>query len=384
MVNEFMQSATNATELDKIYSRLQRLTELICSPQTLNTLKLVKAEDIDTADVKKIQTTGLDTGNYGMGDGSFFLDDGEGSLFPVINEFPVLIFPERIVGKDHSEIVNLLSPQYHEAYTEMAHYNAIGHTHSDNISDERLHELMAGSADLSADRSQFPRPVETWIDATHDSVSQFEAYEYLSPMDGKTFLQLGGGGAHAVKALLAGAKEGILLTPMLGEAQFAKSLAEHFGVEDRLFCVIAVGEELPFKEKSFDRMYSGGCLHHMRTNLAFAEMKRVLTDGGRFACVDPWKTLLHNFGTRVFGKREKGVFCRPIDPARLEPVSIFENHKITRHGPVLRYFFLALQKAGIQLAPRNMMRVMRVDDTIGNALGITKKFGGSIVICGQR
>ncbi len=365
--------------------RLEQLVSIVSTPIENMALKLVDGSEIDISARQKINAYGLNVGNYGFGDRDFFLEDSSGNLYPVIGEFPVLIFPEKILRIGDTEKVDLKSPQYQEAYTEMAHYNRAGETASGSIDEKQIKLYMAGCAHPNHARAcKFPRPPEVWVDALHDSVSQFEAYDYLAPMPGKKFLQLGGSGTHAVKALIGGASIAVLLTPMLQEAEYARVLAEHLGVADRLYCVIAVGEELPFKSNSFDSIYSGGCLHHMRTEMALGEMYRILTEKGRFSCVDPWKTLLHKIGTRVFGKREADVFCRPIDPIRLAPISIFPNHRITRHGPFLRYIFLALDKVGIRLTPKAMMRVTVLDDKIGSIFGLTEKFGGSIVICGEK
>ena len=364
--------------------RLQVLCELIASPVTNNQLTILTAAQANLNKTQKISTSGLEVGNYGFGDGKLFLTDKSGDLYPVIGDIPVLIFPERIVRAGSAETIDLRSPQYHEAYTEMKHYNKEGRSATDAIDDKTMTRYMAGAAHPNACDCPFPRPAEVWIDALHDSVSQFEAYDYLAPLQGKRFLQLGGSGTHAIKALVGGTELAVLLTPMLQEAEYAKALAQRLGVAEKFYCLIAVGEELPFNGASFDSIYSGGCLHHMRTEMAFAEMHRVLKPGGRFSCVDPWKTLLHKIGTRIFGKREAGVFCRPIDPQRLAPISIFKNHRVTRHGPILRYVFLALEKFGLKLTPKTMMLVTNIDDRIGAIFGLTKTLGGSIVICGEK
>ncbi len=379
----------SVTEPTDLADRLAVLGELIAAPRGATPLRLVPGATISQSDFRKVHLSGLDVGNYGYGDSEWYFQDEAGAYYPVVEEFPILMYPERIVSNDDTETVSLKLPQYEEAYTEMQHYNSIGDQNAsddlENISNETITRLMAGAMNEGSDKTQFPQPSEVWIDALHDSISQYEAYDYLAPMEGVCFLQLGGGGTHAVKALIAGARRAVLLTPMLGEARFAKALARKAGVADRLYCVIAVGEELPFEGGVFDAIYSGGCLHHMRTELAFAEIRRTLMDGGRFACVDPWKTLIHMIGTKVFGKRECGVFCRPIDPERLKPIeTTFPSHTVSRHGPFLRYLFLGFEKLGLKLPVSTMMRIARVDDALGSVFGLTRRFGGSIVIVGQK
>lgn len=171
---------------------------------------------------------------------------------------------------------------------------------------------------------------------------------------------------------------------MLGEARHALKLAESYGVEDRLACVLGIGEELPFVNASIDIVYSGGCFHHMRLDHVATELDQVLKPGGKFSGVDPWKTLLHTVGTKVVGKRETSVYCRPITPSRIAAFkSRFPDLFVAHHGPVLRYLFLGLAKAKITLPVTSMMKVMKLDDRIGKVLGLSKK-GGSLVIAGTK
>ena len=364
---------------------LSVLAEVAASPRDGKPLTLVHASEIDMTSLRKVNRTGLDVGDYGFGDGEWLMRDSQGAYYPVVGDFPVLMYPERLVPKDDAETVDLKLPQYEEAYTEMEHYNAVGNDGVDGLTDAEVKRLMAKSMFPDSEKDNFPLPVDVWVDAPHDLIAQLEAYEYLRPIKSSTFLQMGGKGTHAVKTLIAGADRALLLTPMLGEARFAMALAERAGVADKLYCVIAVGEEIPFKEGSFDTIYSGGCVHHMRTEMAFGEIKRVLNDGGRFSCVEPWKTVLNTCGTKECGKREAGVFCKPIDPVRLEPLArIFSNHRVQRHGPFLRYVFLGLEQFGLKLPLKTMFNIAKVDDKVGSLFGLTSRFGGSMVICGQK
>src|SRR6185369_15696634 len=159
-----------------------------------------------------------------------------------------------------------------------------------------------------------------WIDCVPDCKAQYNAYRYLGQIAGKRLLQLGGKGIHAVKWLLGGAAEAWVLTPMLGEVYCSVALAKEAGVLDRLRCVVGVAEEIPLAENSFDGAYSGGCVHHMATELALPEIRRVLKPGGRFSSTDPWRAPLYKIGITIFGKQERNVFCRPLTAARVAPL----------------------------------------------------------------
>ena len=322
------------------------------------------------------------------------LTNPDGSLaYPVIDEFPVLLAPELLVKEssiNNYDVVDLQDKKYAEAYAEMEVYNKVNEdlvNTSLTSEDDFIFSLMGAlkpDSDYLALKKFFPKPEEKWIDAKHDSLGQLEAYTYLAPVKDKVFLQLGGSGAHAVKALLAGADIGLLLTPMIEEARVAMKLADKFGVADKLGCIIAVGEELPFAQGVIDLVYSGGCFHHMRLDYASKELHRVLKSGGRFSGVDPWKTVLHTIGTNIIGKREKSVFCKPITPERLAPmIEQFSDITVNHHGPVLRYMFLALEKVNLDFPIKTMFKISKIDDSLGKAVGL-RKYGGSIMIAGTK
>lgn len=359
------------------------LADLTC-PRTQRRLELVRLSDSDKRALKKIPRTGFAAGDYGLGDGQEFLTAGDGQYYAIADGFPVLLYPEMLVTNAAVDPVDLFDPRYQEAYEEMTHYNSIGNDGADKLDEATLRSLMGLLADIRPAADTFPDAAGGWIDSLHDGLSQFEAYSYLTPIVGKSFLQLGGSGSHAVKALLGGAKRGTLLTPMLGEARQGRALARHYGVADRFNAVVAIGEELPFRAASVDAIYSGGCIHHMRTEYAFAELDRVLSVGGRFSSVDPWKTAMHTIGTKVFGKRECGVFCRPIDSKRLAPIKRFTNHTINRHGPFFRYPMIVLEKVGLRLPVTAMLRLARFDDAVGRLTRTTNILSGSIMFAGEK
>jgi SAM-dependent methyltransferase len=355
---------------------------LIC-PRLKAPLVAVSGMQLDASKLLKISRTGFAASDYGKGDGLWFLTPGDGTAYAVADGFPTLMYPEKLVPPGSPESVDLNDPRYAEAYVEMAHYNAVGDQGAAQINAATVDCLM-GPFSASAPASSYPDPGSGWIDARHDALSQFDAYAYLTPLEGNRYLQLGGSGSHAVKALLAGASKAMLLTPMLGEARLGRALAEHFGVADRFHAVIAIGEELPFADGSYDAIYSGGCIHHMRTEHVFAEIHRVLAEGGCFSAVDPWKTPLHSVGTRIFGKRERNVFCRPIDLVRLASISDFRQPLVKRHGPLLRYLFIVLEKFGVKLPVGTMMKIGRIDDGLGRMFGLLERFGGSLVVAGKK
>ena len=366
------------------------IPDLVC-PSTTESLQLIQSAELANTEYVPIERTGKDADPFGITK-SLLVTADRSRVYPVVDGFPVLMAPEVNVKRDdlhNYDSVDLNDPRYAEAYEEMTVYNKICECMvkdaSAGVKDTGIMGPMAAlTPETDHDVTSFPRPETLWIDAKHDSIGQLEAYDYLAPLKDQVFLQLGGSGSHAVKALVAGAKNGYLLTPMIGEAKVAMYLAKQYGVESGLGCVIAVGEELPFAAESIDLVYSGGCFHHMRLNYTAKELHRILKKGGRFSGVDPWKTPLHTIGTNIIGKREKSVFCKPITAERLQPmIDQFTDFKVTRHGPFLRYMFLALEKLGIQLSVKSMLKIARLDDSIGKFTKL-ERYGGSIMLAGTK
>lgn len=323
------------------------------------------------------------------------LRSDDACAYPVLEQgIPVLLVPEMLLPEGSERHFDLSAPQYAEAYAEMAHYDAVGEANRRAAEAKGLHELerssdslrsLAAIAGLSPeDRAGFPAPEDVWVDATHDGPAQRDAYHHLAPLAGKSVLQLGGAGTAAVKFLLGGAAEATLVSPMPGELFFAQYLGAAYGVTERLRLVVAVAEELPFADATFDVIFSGGSVHHMETPLAFPECARVLRSGGRFAANEPWRAPLYAVGTRLFGQREKGdVFCRPLTTARVDPLfGAFDAARVVHHGTFARYPMIALGKLGVVPSRRVLRAISEIDDRIASVLRV-RRFGSSVAVLGE-
>src|SRR5262245_22488337 len=241
--------------------------------------------------------------------------------YPVVDGIPILLAPEQVTPARRPQSFDLNDVKYAEAYEEMTHYNQVAKAEAAEIRNSESYQVIEPILRLPAEeRHSFPEPKSAWVDSIADCKAQYEAYAYMGPVAGKRVLQLGGKGNHAVKWLLAGAAEAWVVTPMLGEVYCSIALAKEAGVVDRLRCVVGVAEEIPLIDNFIDAIYSGGCVHHMTTELALPEIARVLKSGGHFSCCDPWRAPLYALGTKVLGKREPNVFCRPLTTARVAPL----------------------------------------------------------------
>jgi SAM-dependent methyltransferase len=157
------------------------------------------------------------------------------------------------------------------------------------------------------------------------------------------------------------------------------------GVEAGLRCVVGLGEELPFRDGTFDAVYAQGTMHHMETDLAFSECRRVLVSGGRFAAVEPCRGPLYNVGIRFFGKRDPKVQCVVLTARRVNPaVRVFDGARTIQHGAVTRYPLLALAKIGLSPSRRVLWTIGTFDDAVSSLIPRLRRTGSSVAILGTR
>jgi len=321
--------------------------------------------------------------------GADYVTTADGRIsYPIKSEIPILLGPEAVTEQSPWPR-NVHSPQYDEAYSEMEFYNKTGYDHAEEIRDTGTldNSDSAGLRHLGsigklpeAERGPFPDS-DTWLCETIDIAAERDCYRHIGSVKGKRVIQIGGKGIVAVLLLMAGAAEAMLLTPMHGEACVAKELAALFGFKDRLRCVVGIAEEIPIEDRHVDACYVGGCVHHMRTEVAFSEMARILTPGGKFAAIEPWRAPGYSLGTKIFGKREPNAFCSPLDKGRLSPIyRAFSNAGYVQHGSLTRYPSIVAQKAGIVLSVPQAAWVADVDDAICNCIPFARKLGSGVAL----
>jgi SAM-dependent methyltransferase/uncharacterized protein YbaR (Trm112 family) len=354
----------------------------IC-PQTklpLRAMSLDKAKEA-LGSANLVSRTNADPTPFGVTPTMMVRSDN-GCAYPVVDGIPVLLAPEQITRADRPQTFDLEDVKYAEAYEEMTFYNEVAKGEAAAIRQSQAYQCIEPILRLPpSERGTFPEPKEAWIDCVPDCKAQYEASRYLGAVTGGRFLQLGGKGIHAVKWLLAGAREAWLVTPMLGEVYCAIALAKESGVMDRLRCVVGVAEEIPLVDNFFDAVHSGGCVHHMTTELAMPEIARILKPGGRFSCMDPWRAPFYAIGTKILGKRETSVFCRPLTRTRIAPLftSFAEAEKI-QYGTLTRYPAIALSKFGINVPFGMMWQLYRVDDTVCSWIPGLRNLGSSVAL----
>jgi ubiquinone/menaquinone biosynthesis C-methylase UbiE/uncharacterized protein YbaR (Trm112 family) len=312
--------------------------------------------------------------------------------YPIVDGIPVLLAPEVLLAHPQQRSFDLSDPRYAEAYAEMTHYNQAAKERIKDVTASKMFQHLAPVRDATqTDRQSFPEPRKIWLDARYDLASQWDAYKHMGQLKGKRVLQVGGAGLYALKFLYAGAREAWLLSPMLQELRFARSVADHSGLGERFHCAAGIAEELPFESGSFDAIFSNACVHHMVTEMALPECARVLGAGGRFAAVEPWRAPLYRIGVRIFGQRETplvgnrdvGIYCRPMTTERTTGLFMaFPQAEVVQHGALTRYPLIALHKLGWSPKLATAWKINRIDDAICARIPRLQRMGSSVALLG--
>lgn len=258
---------------------------------------------------------------------------------------------------------------------EIAHYDRT------SSGEESLQVLRQKIADAVAQAKDGNLAMTAWLDTKFDSVAQQDVVEHLLPLPpNANVLQVGGTGLAALKSLVAGAASATLVTPSQGELDLTRAVAQEFGLSERLVTVRAFGEEMPLGDASFDVAISEASMHHTDLVPALAEVHRVLRPGGKFGCFEPWRAPFYSVGTRLLGKRDPGVACRPLDSHRAQGIAqAFPGVCVTWHGAIVRYPLIALAKLGVPVTRQWVHRLTRLDDAFTRFLpGFRRRFGSSV------
>lgn len=103
-----------------------------------------------------------------------FLSEKTGSMaHAIINDIPIMLFPEILGSKDYQQKFHLSNPIYAEAYEEMAHYNNVAIQESENIENPEFYKIIQPIYSASQEnRNSFPKPKNLWLDAVHDCIGQ--------------------------------------------------------------------------------------------------------------------------------------------------------------------------------------------------------------------
>lgn len=302
--------------------------------------------------------------------------------YPVLDGVVIALLPEQLTPGGEGAPIDVTQPRYAEAYEEMSVYTADSFS---RIWDGPRRQLRALQCALErGQEGTFPES-ELWLGRGSTASACQTAYRYLQGTEGRTIVQLGGIGAHAIKFLLAGARSAVLVSPILDELRAGLQLAADLGLRDQFAAVGGIGEELPFADGSIDLLYSGSSLHHCQTADAFAEIHRALRPGGRFGSVDVWRAPLYDMGTKVFGRAHRNAYCQPFEKVDIDNASRhFDDVEVSWHGALVRYPLAVLQRVGVMPPARAALRMARFEDHLLRRHQRLSRHASLVVLRGER
>jgi SAM-dependent methyltransferase len=129
--------------------------------------------------------------------------------------------------------------------------------------------------------------------------------------------------------------------------------------------VIGIGEELPFKDGTFDAVISVAVLEHVRDPFKCArEIVRVLKPGGDLYCCIPFLQPLHGFPHHYFNATPQGIRALFEDSMTVTDVSVLAS----THPIWSLTWILNIWRKGLPTDARKQFDSMRVADLLGNPL----------------
>jgi SAM-dependent methyltransferase len=141
---------------------------------------------------------------------------------------------------------------------------------------DRAESFRSGRADLAFPDESF-LDHETWVRP---------AFTRLGDLRGKSVLDYGCG--HGMAAVVM-ARAGATVTAFDLSPGYVAEAHERAAVNGvRVECVVADGEQLPFRGESFDAVWGNAILHHLDLAKAGRELRRVLRPGGVAVFCEPW------------------------------------------------------------------------------------------------
>ena len=210
-------------------------------------------------------------------------------------------------------------------------------------------------------------------------------FDFLGSVDGKVILDIACGYSMTpVMFALAGATVyAIDVAPKT--IATVQHVAERKGVADRVHVHVGPAEELPFENASFDLLYGGAALHHLKLNRAGQELARVLKPGGRGAFQDP---LGHNplleFARDYLAYRGKHPVKGTDRPLRLHEVRAFGQHftSYTYHG--FELFSIVIKGLRLKRTSRLRRLLEAADDVALRKVPYLQRYARFVVTCVTR
>ena len=152
------------------------------------------------------------------------------TAFPEFFGIPTLLLPEMRTLDEWSP-PDTSVPPYAEAYEEMEFYSGVTEERMADFAGTLEHEQLLRVSKGDAP-GEFPNPPEYWLGRSKSALAQHSAFEFLAPLREMHTVQVGGHGQYAIEMLLGGAASATLVSPVLGELEFERRMAERAGVKE--------------------------------------------------------------------------------------------------------------------------------------------------------
>ncbi|MCG5525279.1 methyltransferase domain-containing protein [Ectothiorhodospira haloalkaliphila] len=163
-----------------------------------------------------------------------------------------------------------------------------------------------------------------------------EDVEQLSQLKGNRILDIGGSLLDSWRFLWFGGAEymdQIEVPPSSQELAYLKALRlfeKQPEVLERLWFHTAPAERMPFKNASFDVIFSRSTIHHCKRPEVFEEMLRVLKPGGIFWILEP------RLSSGMYGLMKFARWARRADRGTDDPLRDFELEHLGQIAEIVR------------------------------------------------
>ena len=150
--------------------------------------------------------------------------------------------------------------------------------------------------EMFADRSllQLTHPTYESFFSAHPEYRY--AYDFLGPsMAGRRVLELGCGTGVLSVALAASGASVTAVDVSASSLRVTEERARHFGVSDRVTCLLKPAELLEFADGTFDVFLAKSVVHHLIIDDVMPRIYRFLMPGGRGVIIEPQSNPLLDF-----------------------------------------------------------------------------------------
>lgn len=152
----------------------------------------------------------------------------------------------------------------------------------------------------------------------------------------------------------------------------------------------ASGEALPFKNESFDGVFSYSTLQYTERKAVLAECARVLKKGGHFACVENLAGNPVAKAFRLWGKISKhqySTFQIPKHHLRYSEQKVYElffSNVIYEHFYIATPLLATLNTQSNGFKTKLFSAISNFDRSVLKRIPFAKRFSWLVVICGEK